>query len=222
MSSTIKRHPDAVTLMTYAAGGLAEPLAAVVAAHAAMCPGCRAELADLELLGAALLLSGEGASGEAALGEGPIEVPARPQDGHTTSMARRRKIAGDRLPHPIAAAYGLTFERIAWKRLGPGILHHRLALSQGVEGDLRLLKISPGRMMPEHGHGGAELTLVLDGAYSDESGDYRCGDIQDVDEVVEHRPVADAIAGCICLIASERPARFKGFMGRLLQPLTGM
>ena len=76
--------------------------------------------------------------------------------------------------------------------------------------------------MPDHGHGGSELTLVLDGAYADETGEFRRGDIQDVDDEVEHRPVADKELGCICLIASERPARFKSLVGRLMQPWTGM
>jgi putative transcriptional regulator len=76
--------------------------------------------------------------------------------------------------------------------------------------------------MPDHGHGGGELTLVLKGAYADETGEYRAGDVQDVDEDVEHTPVADPVAGCVCLIASEKPARFKGWIGKLLQPLTGM
>lgn len=76
--------------------------------------------------------------------------------------------------------------------------------------------------MPDHGHRGAELTLVLEGAYSDVTGVYRRGDMQDVDEAVEHRPVADKSAERVCLIASERPCRFKVFIGRLTQPWTGM
>jgi len=76
--------------------------------------------------------------------------------------------------------------------------------------------------MPDHGHGGAELTLVLDGAYSDVTGRYCRGDLQDVDETVEHSPVSDPSLGCVCLIASETKAKFKGVVGRLLQPWTGM
>jgi len=44
MSGTIKHHPDGATLMSYAAATLAEPLAAVVAAHVSMCPRCRADV----------------------------------------------------------------------------------------------------------------------------------------------------------------------------------
>ena len=217
MSTTIKRHPDAATLMSFAAASLAEPLAAAVAAHMAICGECQNEMADMQLLGAALLMSSELADSSDR-----IEVPRSPAFGDGAVPARHPIQANDRLPAPIASAYGLSFDTIPWKLLGPGIWHHRLPLSQGVVGDLRLLKIGPGRVMPDHGHGGSELTLVLDGAYTDQTGEYRCGDMQDVDEEIEHTPTADRQAGCICLIASERPARFKGLVGRLLQPWTGM
>lgn len=217
MSTAISHHPDGSTLASYAAGTLAEPLAAVVSAHIAMCPACTHALADLELMGAALLLAGPGRpaarSRRREAGPVPEKPPARLVNGSRP---------GERLPAPIAAAYGLSFDEVPWKRLGPGVWHHRLALSDDSLGDLRLLRIAPGRAMPEHGHGGAELTLVLDGAYKDATGVYRRGDLQDVDESVEHTPVSDAELGCVCLIASEQPARFKGVIGRLLQPWTGM
>ncbi len=217
MSTTIMRHPDPATLMNYAAGCLAEPLAAVTAAHISMCGECHAELAGMELLCAALLSKAELVPIGAAM-----QVPCRPADVSSCEVARSLIDAGNKLPAPIAAAFQLSFETIRWKRLGPGIWHHRLPLSPGVGGDLRLLKIGPGRVMPDHGHGGSELTLVLDGAYNDETGSYRRGDMQDVDETVEHTPVADKVTGCICLIASERPARFKSLVGKLMQPWTGM
>ncbi len=215
---SIKNHPDPATLLSFAAGTLPEALAAAVAAHAALCAECRGEIADMELIGASLMLRTE-----------PVERPTRsvvraPAPGLPSPKlpATTRDFHDDRLPSPIARVYGLTFDTIPWKRLGPGVWHHRLPLTDGVEGDLRLLKIAAGRRMPEHGHGGSELTLVLDGAYSDETGTFRFGDIQDVDEDIEHTPMADPDVGCVCLIASDRPARFKGLVARLVQPWTGL
>ncbi len=215
MSAQIKHHPDPATLLSYAAGTLAEPLAAVVASHLAMCGHCRGEVRDLEVLGGVMMMSGGSGERIAPLGS------------HRRDLSRDQQPAlridpHERLPAPIAATYRLSFESIPWRRLGPGVWHHRLELSPGTAGDLRLLKISAGRAMPDHGHGGAELTLVLDGAYADQTGEYGAGDIQDVDENVEHTPMADSGTGCICLIASETPARFKGWIGRLFQPFTGM
>jgi putative transcriptional regulator len=213
MITEINHHPDDATLLSYAAGTLAEALTAVVAAHVSMCPRCRAEVADLNLLGSTLMLS--------SVGSGGVLTAPRYTDGK--SQVKTPTATGDaRLPPSIAKAFGLAFDDIPWKRLGPGVWHHPLSLSAGEAGDLRLLRIGPGRRMPNHGHAGAELTLVIDGEYSDVTGRYRRGDIQDVDEGIEHQPIVDMASECVCLIASERPARFKSFLGRLIQPWTGM
>jgi putative transcriptional regulator len=213
MSAEIKMHPDDATLVSYAAGTLHEGLAAVVAAHVSMCSRCRKEMDDLELIGASLLLASP-SSGQA------LEVPRRPVGA--VPKVDRAPLVQDPLPEPIVRAYGISFDAIPWKWLGPGVQHHPLQLGPGEPGDLRLLRIGPGRRMPDHGHGGAELTLVISGAYSDATGNYRRGDIQDVDEGIEHQPIVDKDEACICLIASERPARFKGLVGRLVQPWTRM
>jgi putative transcriptional regulator len=211
----ITHHPDPVTLVSYAAGTLPEPLAAVIASHIWLCAECRHQALNLEALGGALLM-------DAPARPGPTLVAPAHRDARVLGAPQVHRAPDERLPAPIAATYGLSFASIPWQWLGPGIWHYRLPLSEGVSGDLRLLKISAGRAMPDHGHGGSELTLVLDGTYADETGKYGVGDIQDVDEAVEHTPIADPVTGCICLIASEKPARFKGWIGRLLQPFTGM
>lgn len=216
MSHSITHHPDGATLMSYVAATLAEPLAAVVACHLSMCPHCRREVADIERMGAALML---------AAPKRPEDIPLKPRrrpEDALSSVPRHVARSDERLPAPLVAAYDLTMDRIPWHRLGLGVWHHRLALRQQGEGDLRLLRIGAGRKMPDHGHGGTELTLMLEGSYSDVTGEYRRGDVQDVDEEIEHQPVVGEGAECICLIASVRPARFKSLVGRITQPWTGL
>ena len=75
--------------------------------------------------------------------------------------------------------------------------------------------------LPRHSHTGTELAMVLSGSYQDEIGRYTAGDLADHDEDVTHRPCSDARDGCICLIATEGPLRFEGFMLRMLQPVIG-
>ncbi|MEO0729914.1 MAG: cupin domain-containing protein, partial [Pseudomonadota bacterium] len=123
---------------------------------------------------------------------------------------------------PLVRLTGHTLDTVPWRRLGWGVWHYPIALKGERSGDLRLIKVQGGQAMPEHGHGGSELTLVLDGAYHDELGTFAAGDIADLDDDIEHRPVADSDMGCICLIASDRKARFTGVIGRLIQPITGM
>jgi putative transcriptional regulator len=138
-----------------------------------------------------------------------------------TAVVRGRNATNDKLPAPIARKYGLTLDTIPWQRLAPGIWQHRLRLSPGIRGDLRLYKLAPGARLPEHGHGGCELTLVLDGAVIDKTGRYRIGDLQELDDEIEHQPVADQELGCICLVASEGAPRLKGLRGLMLRLLAG-
>lgn len=220
---TISRHPDPANLMAFVAGTLPEPLAAVVAAHVSICPHCRSEIRDLELMGAALIANSPALAEASEVPRTPVFAgDLRHDDVRAATPTHERLVWRDRLPQPIAVRYGLTFETIPWRRLAPGVWHHRLPLAGKGEGDLRMLRIAAGRRLPEHGHGGSEMTLVLEGAFHDVTGIYRAGDIQDVDEEIEHQPIANDGPDCICIAASEQPARFKGVLGRMLQPLIGM
>lgn len=224
---TIKHHPDNATLMSFASGSLGEALSAVVAAHLDMCPRCAAETRRMERIGAAMF---------EALSPSPIsrptpsastlealtrERPARAADRDGARAARRDDDADADVPRPLRKLVGPELDRVPWRRIGIGVWHYPLPLSPGATGDLRLLKVAPGQAMPDHGHGGAELTLMLRGSYRDEIGTFRTGDLADLDDDVEHRPVADLDDGCICLIASVEKARFRGLLARLFQPLTG-
>jgi putative transcriptional regulator len=81
--------------------------------------------------------------------------------------------------------------------------------------------MAPSRALPEHGHGSGELTLVLRGAYSDGLGRFTIGDIADLDGAAVHRPVADD-TGCICLVATATPPRYRSWFTRLWQRVTGI
>ena len=126
------------------------------------------------------------------------------------------------VPQPLRGLIGERLDDIEWRRLGLGVWHAPVLPHKTPRGDVRLLRVAAGCSMPEHGHGGSELTLILRGAYQDEIGRFVVGDVADLADDVEHRPVADATMGCICLIASDKHVVFKSFLARLIQPLTGI
>ena len=72
--------------------------------------------------------------------------------------------------------------------------------------------------MPDHGHRGLELTLVLQGAFRDETDRFGPGDIEIADEAMEHTPIAESGEVCICLAATDAPLRFNAIIPRLAQP----
>jgi putative transcriptional regulator len=214
---TIHHHPDISTLMSCAAGSQPEALAAVVASHLAICPACAKEVSKMERIGEALFDHIEPAHVE---GLAPVAAARALEADDLISLGG--VAAGGEVPLPLAGLVGSDLNAIAWKRLGPGLWHYPLPLSKSAKGDLRLLKVGPGQVMPDHGHGGEEMTLVLRGSYSDATGRYGAGDVADLADDMEHAPLADSEDGCICLIASEKPARFKGLIARMMQPLAGM
>ena len=228
----IHHHLDDATLMSFAAGNLPEAISAVVSAHLSWCEECRNKVRELEMIGGSLLNNVDPVELEAgtrdhleeqfelimqdqAFSEGEDEVKHELEDMHS-------HISCDVLPPSITQFIGKPYSEIKWKFLSPGIQSYKIPLSHDASGDLRLIKIAPGCSLPEHGHNGAELTLVLSGSYKDEHGHYKRGDVADLDHEAEHEPVVVSDQECICLFASEKPVKFKGLVPRLLQPIIGV
>lgn len=212
----IRHHPDDATLLAYAAGTLSEALSVTVAAHLAMCARCREAVRAAEAVGGASLETAEAAplaSDSLAHMMARIETPAalRPEPRHTP------RITDPRVPVPLARHIAGGLDEIRWRWIAPGVRSHEISVSPN-GGRLVLLRIASGKAMPEHGHRGSELTLVLAGSYSDTTGTYGPGDLADLDEDLEHTPVVDSDEDCICLVATEAPTRFTSLIGRLLQP----
>jgi putative transcriptional regulator len=209
---TIRHHLNDALLMGYAAGHLSEAFGLVVATHVTMCDDCRARLESYEALGGAVIeAEDETAVSTDALARmmARLEVPvvsAPPKAPRKTS-----------LPSPVAAYVGGDLDAVKWRALGGGV--RQAILPTGPKATVRLLHIPAGQAVPDHGHRGMELTLVLRGAFRDATDRFGPGDLEIADEDLAHKPVAEVGEDCICLAATDAPLRFAGFMPRLLQPL---
>ena len=120
------------------------------------------------------------------------------------------------MPAPLRNYIG-SLDKVRWRPLGLGV--KQAILDTTSEATARLLFIPAGVAVPDHSHKGLELTLVLQGAFSDEDGRFERGDIEVADDSVEHMPVADISEDCICLAVTDAPLRFNGFLPRMLQPI---
>jgi putative transcriptional regulator len=126
------------------------------------------------------------------------------------------------VPAPLRPYLPNGLEGVRWKWTGPGVATADLAWSENHKSRLMLLRVAGGRRVPEHGHGGQELTLILQGAYRDRFGVFAVGDIADHNEEVEHQPIAEPGEDCICLVAVDSKLTFRGRLMRALQPLFGL
>lgn len=218
---SVHHHPGEELLVAYAAGSLAEGLSVLIATHLALCPDCRRDVAQLEEVGGALIEDTvptdlDGAALDRTLARLDEPAPAPSTAGSRPSTAADS--ASLLLPEPLRGYLGTTdLESLTWRRFGRGYRQHEL-LRDGSGQVVHLLGIAPGTAMPHHGHGGEELTMVLQGGFSDETGHYLRGDVATMDESATHQPVADPGEQCLCIAVSSTPVQLTGLLGRLLQP----
>ncbi|MEM9357175.1 MAG: ChrR family anti-sigma-E factor [Pseudomonadota bacterium] len=220
---SIKHHLDSATIFSYAAGTLPASTALVASAHIDQCDVCRKHLRKAETLGAFMFEENcmESLS-PSALSTALQHIDNEQQDDPKTFAFNEVEFGHRLLPRQLRNILIGDERSIRWQPVAPGIKRHMLELQKADHGKLYLLKLAPGRSVPKHGHGGSELTLVLAGSYTDEFGHFRAGDIADLDGETAHQPIADPVDGCICLVASEEPARFSGVMARVAQPFIGV
>ncbi|MCS6758309.1 MAG: ChrR family anti-sigma-E factor [Candidatus Devosia euplotis] len=217
---TVNHHPDLTTLMAFGAGTLDEPYAAAVAAHLAMSEGGRDTLRHINAIGGALL----SAEPEAELASGALDrlMAALGEDDRIGVAPHDAAVAGGDVPLPLQRYLPNGLGGARWKWTGPGMATADLVWGKDGRSRLMLLRVGAGLQVPEHGHGGQELTLVLSGAYRDRFGVFAAGDIADHNEDVEHQPIAEPGADCICLVAADARLTFRGRLIRALQPLFGI
>ena len=219
---SIAHHVSGDLLLGYGAGTLDEATSILVATHLALCPACRDGLALAEAVGGVLMDCGQT---KAAAGEKVPEVgaPEGEQGGGPHRPAPRPGTTRGPfvLPQPLRDCAGGDAGELRWRALGGGIRQVPLK-TRGTGASARLLSIGAGKRVPEHGHRGAELTLVLAGAFYDGDAWYRRGDVDAVDASVVHRPAAGPEEDCICLAVTDAPLKFGSLIPRLLQPFHGV
>ncbi|MGC9418775.1 MAG: ChrR family anti-sigma-E factor [Rhodovulum sp.] len=216
--TTINHHLTDELLIGYAAGTLPEAFNLVVATHVSLCDECRARLAEYEAVGGAVLNE----TPDCTMAEDSFAATMR-LISETPAEAR---IEADEdsiehlFPKPLRDYVGGDVEAVHWKSVGGKVRQAILPTSK--DASVRLLYIPAGVAMPDHGHNGTELTMVLQGAFEDEDGLYARGDIEVAGEEMEHTPVAAPGPDCICLVATDAPLKFSGFLPRIAQPFLGI
>lgn len=230
MSQMVQKQPTAPAperrvpdewLLAYAAGSLSEAKSTLVATHASFHPELQAKIIDAENIGGALLSDVETAS----LSDGffdrlmeKIDTGENLDDEASSSKATQ----ASQLPAPLAEYLGGGLEKVKWRFMGPGL--RQAKLWSGKDGEkLWLLKARGGTEMPEHGHRGTEMTLVLQGSYTVDGHRFDIGDLEIASsEIEDHQPIIDEGEDCICLVVTEAPIKLKTLIARAFQPFIGL
>lgn len=204
--------------MAYSAGVLPEAFSLVVATHISMCDECRAALEAHDAVGGAVLEdAGEAALAPDALAKCLADIQKLPPKGPISFNKPAASTPKDVvLPDPLLDYVEGGIDAVNWRPVGFGVKQAILPTSK--DASVRLLYIPAGVEVPDHGHHGTELTLVLQGAFRDEFDRFGPGDIEIADPNVEHTPVAEEGPACICLAATDAPLKFRKFLPKIAQP----
>ncbi|MCP4808068.1 MAG: anti-sigma factor [Proteobacteria bacterium] len=206
-------------LLDYTTGTATEAVALVVAGHLALCPECseRARLIEdvggllLESLDAEPMADGSLESLMARLDD-PIPVPPAPP---VVPSFLAEVPLPSALHHYVDGATG-------WRRVLPGIKTVQLPVAlDGVP--VHLMALSGGMTIPEHGHEGIELNLVLAGGFddADEQSAYLPGDLSVKSSETVHTIEVHDDEDCIVLVVRSGKLVPQNLVGRLAQWLTG-
>jgi len=212
----ITHHPKKELLQAFVAGELPASLSIGVAAHIEMCDECAKVVAALTAKSAAeifdttekeivfeddmlLTMMNDITEDDTQDKISTVTAPSITMDNKTISLPR-------------------VFNQVPlknWNKLGD-VSRSRLDLN---EEPLRssLLNIAPQGEVPMHSHKGFELTLILDGSFTDDMGYYQAGDFIWLDGQHTHSPVTSN--GCLCYTVSDDALQFTKGLSKLLNPI---
>ncbi|MEM9635640.1 MAG: ChrR family anti-sigma-E factor [Pseudomonadota bacterium] len=202
-------------LAGYAAGTLSFPAQALVGAHLELSDQNRGYVSSLEAMAGVGLndiepvaLSDRDAALSAIFNS---DSPILNEISAMTDIADQGEV-----PESLRSIVGSSLEELPWKTLLPGVKECKFGEIDGCASSL--LWVRAGRAMPSHTHHGTELTLVLQGGFSDEDGHFVVGDVAYADGDVDHKPVADDGEDCICFAVTAGRLQLTGPVGRWFAP----
>lgn len=222
MNTEGKLHPSTELINRFVQGELVTGKSVVISAHMELCKSCSAKAKELQ----SFAVSSWVEPGDDLQTDQSIEAD------HSTMVASIVKtpqtkseqieelveIDIDVLDHSIklpkvlakAASQGLK-----WKKAAGGISEAQLFLDN--ETLCEFIYMAPGCEAPVHTHQGSESTLVLDGSFEDELGEYNTSDFIIRDAQHNHQPRSKE--GCLCFAVLDSPLKFTEGLTKLMNPI---
>jgi putative transcriptional regulator len=211
----IKHHPSEQFLIQFSQGALPASLSIAVSAHIELCECCRAQVEKLEASQATEafdveiddeMLSSEFSDMFELITAGKEIAVVKAYQPQQLEYQNKTAV----LPRAIGNTKRGTFVHVG------KLARARMQLDDG-EMRASLLQIDKGGEIPEHTHTGFELTLLLDGEFSDEDGSYVPGDFIWRDARHNHSP--QTAEGCLCFTVVNSALHFNKGLSKLLNPI---
>ncbi len=221
MTTDVNYHPAAELLEAFAQGTLSTGLSVALSAHIELCASCREESRRLESTSALAWSQAPAQERNEDVTEDFSALIASIVKQPQLKELSSEQFSVDKihmLEHSVTLPRALAkvaSEGLVWKKLAGGINQAQVTLDD--ETQCEFIYMKPGSQVPVHKHQGNEITLVLDGSFSDELGHYQAADFVVRNQAHLHRPASEE--GCLCFAVLDGPLAFTKGLARLFNPI---
>ncbi|MBT8449334.1 MAG: ChrR family anti-sigma-E factor [Gammaproteobacteria bacterium] len=207
----MKFHPSPELLLRYSAGTLTPAMSFVVASHVQQCNICQSTQDNLEYMGGVSIEN----YADSTVNDASFDSLLNRLEDNPTSDQSNLNI-------PLATDYQSMFsdivdkkyENVGWQSIAGKIDRAEVNVADG-DNQVEILRFAPNAKIPQHTHKGNEYTVILEGSYTDELGEFGVGDFIHMNQNHHHRPVASK-KGCVCIAVTDAPMHFTGVLGPVL------
>lgn len=220
MTSTANFHPSDELLRDFSEGKLTTGMSVALSAHIELCETCRQKSSEMESEAiVSWLQTPEKAAAPdfsdlvADIIKQPQTTSGKPAISEEASLVTEMHMLDHSVTLPRVLAKAAS-DGLVWKKLAGGINQAQVTLDN--ETQCEFIYMTPGSQVPVHKHQGSEVTLVLDGSFSDELGHYEPSDFVVRTKEHMHRPASDE--GCLCFAVLDSPLTFTKGLARLMNP----
>ena len=222
MNTEVELHPSTELLNQFVQGELVTGKSVVVSAHMELCTSCSAKAKELQDLAVSSWVDPGNTlefdqSSEADYSEmvaGIVKSPQMKSEPIEDLVEVEIEVLNRSIKLPKVLAKAVS-QGLKWKKVVGGISEAQLFLDN--ETLCEFIYMAPGCRVPVHTHLGSESTLVLDGSFEDELGEYNASDFIIRDSQHNHQPRSKE--GCLCFSVLDSPLQFTEGLARLMNPL---
>lgn len=215
----ISSHPTHQQIKAFVEGNCSPGLGLIVSAHIDMCRQCRVCMERYQEEAGKRFLDSDNDQLACDFGSMLADITRLPASERSEQIIVPPTLELDGREFKVPRALQRYLLKTgSWSHL-PGKLW-QAPVDLGDVGKANFIFMGKGGSVPEHTHKGSELTLVIDGEFSDGLAMYDSGDFIEMNQSHTHTPQAESDEGCLVFSIVDQPLHFTSGLARLLNPFS--
>jgi len=216
----INFHPTNERLDAFADGLMAPAEALIISAHCDMCSKCSKKVALYTDANAEILFDQELPKAELGdFGDMLSKITSEEVDRGIIVEPTNRVLELDGRKFTLPRSLNRLSESMGnWSHMVGKLW--QAPVNIGGDNVANFIFMEKGGGVPEHTHRGSEMTLVVNGEFSDGLANYDSGDFMVMDGSHIHTPSTNADEGCLVFSIVDKPLHFTSGWARLINPFS--